>query len=167
MKLVYMFKKTFSLFLIAVSIFILISIIRDVTITDEELVKSVLTNENDVQDIYQMLKDISEVFDIAGIKYSIDFGTTLGALRHQGMIPWDDDADLIIFKEEEHRLQKLKDIFHKLGYSLVYIDKMFYKISKIGNKTWGGDRCPPDQDCLISWPFVDIFIMSFNKEKNI
>lgn len=41
-----------------------------------------------------LLKEIDYVCKEAGFDYWIDFGTLLGAVRHKGFIPWDDDVDL-------------------------------------------------------------------------
>lgn len=55
----------------------------------------------------QMLDEIDFFCRNHSIKYSLAFGTLLGAVRHNGYIPWDDDMDIImplpdmqIFKEE-------------------------------------------------------------------
>lgn len=44
----------------------------------------------------KMLDEIDEFCRINGIRYSLAFGTLLGAIRHQGFIPWDDDVDIMM-----------------------------------------------------------------------
>jgi lipopolysaccharide cholinephosphotransferase len=74
--------------------------------------------------IYQMLKVIDLLFTKHGIFYWIHGGTALGAVRHQGMIPWDDDADLIFLMRDERRIFALADEFAKYGFYLKK-DKIF------------------------------------------
>ena len=50
---------------------------------------------------------MSELFSKHDIFYWTSGGTTLGILRHQGLIPWDDDIDICIFKNEEDKLLTL------------------------------------------------------------
>lgn len=39
-----------------------------------------------------------------GIKYSLGYGSMIGAARHQGYIPWDDDVDIILLRSEYEKL---------------------------------------------------------------
>lgn len=68
--------------------------------------------------IYQMLKVIDILFTNHNIIYWIDGGTALGALRHQGCIPWDDDADLIYHIADESRILALAEEFSLYGFDL-------------------------------------------------
>ena len=45
------------------------------------------------------------VFERHGIHYTIEGGTALGALRHKGLIPWDDDIDFGVLAEDEAKLK--------------------------------------------------------------
>lgn len=71
-------------------------------ITDEEL--------KQLQDCYlEMLKDIIRVCEENNICYMAAGGTALGSVRHQGYIPWDDDVDLIMPRDDLNRFVELFD----------------------------------------------------------
>jgi len=48
----------------------------------------------------EVLKEFRRTCDYLGIKYILDSGTLLGAVRNQGFIPWDDDVDVGLLREE-------------------------------------------------------------------
>lgn len=58
-------------------------------------------NTRETQDrLLEMAKAIAEILDRNGIRWFIAFGTLLGAVRHQGFIPWDDDFDIHVVDED-------------------------------------------------------------------
>ena len=44
----------------------------------------------------EMLKVVAEICERHNIDYYLAYGTALGAVRHQGPIPWDNDADIAL-----------------------------------------------------------------------
>lgn len=69
-----------------------------------------LTDEEVKQELVCLLKDLIAILDENNFRYSIWAGTLLGAVRHKGFIPWDDDIDLAMTREEYDRfLMFIKD----------------------------------------------------------
>lgn len=61
-----------------------------------------------------MLKDFIKVCEILELKYFLAGGTLLGAIRHKGFIPWDDDIDVVMPREDyEIFLEKAQDLLDK------------------------------------------------------
>lgn len=56
--------------------------------------------------ILEIMKDIDKFCRDNDIPYTISAGTMLGAVRHGGFIPWDDDADLFMLREDFDRFAR-------------------------------------------------------------
>ena len=96
--------------------------------------------ENEKEDIYYYLEIISNLFYKNNIIFWIIGGTTLGSVRHNDIVPWDDDADIGIFYSDIEKVFELNNKLQKLGYEIVPVWKI-YKFRKIGTE----------------YPFIDIF----------
>lgn len=54
-----------------------------------------------------MLKDLDAVCQANNISYQLFAGSALGAVRHKGFIPWDDDLDVVMLREDYQRFLAL------------------------------------------------------------
>jgi lipopolysaccharide cholinephosphotransferase len=55
--------------------------------------------------LYDMLVDFDTVCAELNVPYWLDSGTLLGAVRHGGFIPWDDDVDVCMFRSDLERFR--------------------------------------------------------------
>lgn len=62
----------------------------------------------------EILDVIHEVCEKHNLRYSLAWGTLIGAIRHQGFIPWDDDVDIMMPRED---YDKLMELWPSLGLS--------------------------------------------------
>lgn len=54
-----------------------------------------------------LLQKFMEVCDKYNLHYYADAGTLLGAVRHRGFIPWDDDIDIVMFRNDYDKLSQI------------------------------------------------------------
>lgn len=72
----------------------------------------------------QLLRIVSCECNRLHLDYWLDFGTLLGAVRHQGIIPWDDDMDISMPRSDYNKaLVELKQNLSQYGIDLVEDDR--------------------------------------------
>ena len=101
-----------------------------------------------------MLYILDKVFTEHQIEYWMSGGTFLGAIRHQGIIPWDDDGDVEIFDSDEKKVANLGPELATHGLMIM--------------RTWFGFKIFPAHGKQIPgyqwlYPAIDIFVMKKKK----
>ena len=72
-------------------------------------------------EVFQFAK---EFFQQHNLRYIGCGGTVLGAIRHKGFIPWDDDIDLYMPRKDYEQLLQLAPEFQGTGYELLHWDNL-------------------------------------------
>ena len=107
-----------------------------------------LNELNELKNIGITIMDkLHKVCEENNLNYYLDSGSLLGAVRHEGYIPWDDDFDVIMFREDYNKLINLPPSVWGDDFILItaetiadgnFIDfgtKLYYLKSKVNYKT--------------------------------
>jgi len=108
----------------------------------------------------EMALEVKRICEKYNIKYSIIAGTLLGAIRHKGFIPWDDDLDIGMLRSEYQKFIEIskKELSNKYFLQTWQTDPGFAlpiaKIRKNGTKFVEQGSSASDLHCGI---YIDIF----------
>lgn len=95
------------------------------------------------------------------INYSLAAGTMLGAVRHHGFIPWDDDIDVIMLRKDLERLRKIdaSEWGDKYFYQSYQTDSHYlYTFDKLRvNGTYFGEKALEGTGIEHTGVYIDIF----------
>ena len=106
----------------------------------------------------EILQIVDSICDKYGIQYYIDGGTLLGAVRHGGFIPWDDDIDLVMLRPDYNRFQEIaiKEVVYPYFFRSNYTDKRILPMCKVVDERTSAIEYVDDFE-LHQGIFVDIF----------
>lgn len=96
----------------------------------------------------KLLQIVSDICDENGLQYLLDGGTAIGAYRHGGFIPWDDDLDICLLKPDYLKLISILKRMDRSKYFLFDYEQNMHPCSYFGEK-------------------IDLFSCSDNKRRHI
>lgn len=109
-----------------------------------------------------LAKKLKEVCERNGLQYWMDGGTLLGAVRHQGFIPWDDDIDFAMPRKDYDKLNKIaaKEFTHPYFWQTTYSEEHFYcghaQLRNAETSAFGRNEIDKDYCLGIG---IDIFVL--------
>ena len=112
------------------------------------------------EDLIGTLASFVKLTEKMGLRYFMAYGSAIGAVRHGGMIPWDDDIDVYMPREDYVKLLSIPEKELPEGYSIVYpgrdssldVPFPYAKYTSLGCTVWEQERYP-----IILGTFIDVF----------
>lgn len=134
----------------------------DVTFFEEEMRSDYLVSAEMKKvwavemDMIVLLDSICKKYDL---KYYMDYGTLLGAVRHKGFIPWDDDVDLAMFREDYEKLKEIAktEIKEPYFFQTPHTDQIMFGFAKIRDSRTSAVEFPDFDININQGIFIDIF----------
>ena len=85
-----------------------------------------LTADEYKSEVKRILKYFHDFCQNHGLKYYIAYGSLIGTIRHQGFIPWDDDIDVLMLREDYEKLISLMNELDEEYYILSSTTSQYY-----------------------------------------
>ena len=115
-----------------------------------------------------LLKEFDRFCKLYDIKYRLEAGTLLGAIRHKGFVPWDDDCDVVLTRENYEKLIKcvkvdnfkepfkfMRAIDYRDKHFFDFVDRLFY----VGEIYREGQKYSDTYDGYLKYLWLDIFVL--------
>lgn len=111
--------------------------------------------------LFELLTEFDRICRAHNIKYTLFAGTALGAIRHKGFIPWDDDVDVAMLREDYNKFLQIapeeidsQKYYIQAEYS-EHWNMHFSKLRK--NNTTCLEKYHPNDNLIHQGIYIDIF----------
>ena len=114
----------------------------------------------------EILADVDKVCKKYNIRWFADRGTLLGAVRHKGYIPWDDDLDICMLRDDYIRFFAVAEKELPSNY---YIPKEREADHRMLTTIFNSNTMPSDKDHLKKYhefplcAAIDVFVLDYGK----
>lgn len=107
-----------------------------------------------------LLKRLLDVCNKHNLKIWADGGTLLGTIRHQGYIPWDDDIDMAMLREDYDKLIAIgeKEFQHPYFLQSGYVEEFNRGFARLRNSNTTGTMSCDIEQKFNQGIFIDIFV---------
>lgn len=105
-------------------------------------------------ELVELLKDFDKLCKENDVKYFLAVGTLLGAIRHNGFVPWDDDIDVGMINSDIDRLKEIVSKSEKYEITDIMDQYVFCRQVRFKRKGAGNNA-----------PFIDLFIYEYSSSK--
>ena len=96
-----------------------------------------------------MLRRMKQICDDLGIRFWLDGGTLIGGLRHDGLIPWDDDIDVCMMRDDFAKLKQHLENSETYKIQDIYYTALFCRSYRFMRRDVSANS------------FVDVFVFDF------
>lgn len=105
-----------------------------------------------------LFKQLITFLDSNNLRWSVACGTAIGTIRHKGMIPWDDDIDLWMPRDDYNRLLSMRHSLQAMHLDVISMENTdeywlpFAKVYDVNTTIWEYKEIP----CIFG-VYIDIF----------
>ena len=118
----------------------------------------------EVDKLYDIVEVTAELFDEYNIRYTIEGGTLLGAVRNGGLIKHDNDADFDVLQDDLLKIKALNSKFGEYGLEVIDVPGWGQQISHINSPSLAPGLWTDGINRWTSkWPFLDLIAIRWDE----
>jgi lipopolysaccharide cholinephosphotransferase len=116
----------------------------------------------DVDKLYDLVMVSAEILEMHGIRYTMEGGTLLGAVRNGGLIKHDNDADFDVLQTDLARILALRPLFESYGVELIETPGWGLQVAHMNSPSLApGMWTNGEQSWTSRWPFLDLIALEW------